>query len=567
MAAIVPYRPITKTGGGGALVTAKKGGAQVSKTLINIEKVLQNKIKDKRKFYEKQTRITRLESETKTRTASEATLEKASKFRMNLLDKVPNFAVDAFAKIMNFLGIYLIGWITDKLPKIINAIKDVNQRIQKMGDIARSLVTRGINIITAMGGLIAAKTKQILTLDFGDKSGDVKKAQDTLDKAFDDLESDWDDGVKLLTAPLGSFPVSDGNDSDPTGPTGPTTPVTGTDAEKYKKFYEMAKKAGAKYPELVAAQFALESGYGSAVSGANNYFGLKATTSESGASMGTTEYYDGVKTQTSAKFMNFASAQDAVNTLVNRWYKDYKGYKGVNNQSSAGAAAEQLQRESYATDPRYAQKLKDIMAANKDIVGAGDGSARRQKNQTPAYQQAVKVGRSLESQGYRAWQHPDFSVYKGYTGSGMERVMRRSYNSYHNYGEALDFPLSHNTEAQLNKLAKYFSDNRSKLGVAELKWKDDANHFDHLHVSFKGGGSGMLMATGPDPATGLAPAAPRSNFDMAKFRRYLKEEMAKAGQPVAQPKQQSQQSSGSSAPHMNPTSNLNSMLFTALSFV
>jgi hypothetical protein len=54
---------------------------------------------------------------------------------------------------------------------------------------------------------------------------------------------------------------------------------------------------------------------------------------------------------------------------------------------------------------------------------------------------------------------------------------------------------------------------------------------------------------------------------MAKFRKYLAEAMAKQQQQVAQPKQQSQQSSGSSAPHMNPTSNLNSMLFTALSFV
>jgi hypothetical protein len=28
--------------------------------------------------------------------------------------------------------------------------------------------------------------------------------------------------------------------------------------------------------------------------------------------------------------------------------------------------------------------------------------------------------------------------------------------------------------------------NKKKLGINELKWKDDADHMDHIHVSFKG---------------------------------------------------------------------------------
>jgi flagellum-specific peptidoglycan hydrolase FlgJ len=36
-----------------------------------------------------------------------------------------------------------------------------------------------------------------------------------------------------------------------------------------------AKRVGAKFPELVAAQWALESGFGKSVSGKHNYFGLK----------------------------------------------------------------------------------------------------------------------------------------------------------------------------------------------------------------------------------------------------------------------------------------------------
>ena len=39
--------------------------------------------------------------------------------------------------------------------------------------------------------------------------------------------------------------------------------------------------AGAAYPQLLAAQFALESTWGTALSAKNNFFGIKATSSES----------------------------------------------------------------------------------------------------------------------------------------------------------------------------------------------------------------------------------------------------------------------------------------------
>lgn len=557
-------RPITKTA---AMAVGGNSAARAKKTTINIEKVLRKKIKDRNSAFSKQRRTAARVKEQGTRTANEAGLEKVSKFRMNLLDKVPNTAVNAFARLMNFLGIYLTGWIVDKLPKIINALKDLQKRIQFLSGQFGKYVEASVGLITATGKLIAAKGKQLLTLDFGDKSGDVKKAQDELDKAYDTLEKDFDDAVKILTAPLGQYPTETIEDKDlptATGSGGPTIPVTGTDAEKYKKFYEMAKKSGAKYPELVAAQFALESGYGDSVSGANNYFGLKATGSESGASMQTTEFRGGVEGRETARFMNFDSAQGSVDTLVNRWYKDYKGYKGVDRAGSAAEAAQQLQQQGYATDPTYASKLQKIMKQNKSIIGAGDGNQRRGGGQTPAYSQAVAVGRALEKDGYRAWQHPDFNVQRGYTGSGNERVMRRSYNSYHNFGEALDFPLSHNSEASLDKLANYFRTNRSSLGVAELLWKNDPNHFDHLHVSFKGGGKTVASM----PGSSLAPL-PADEPMTAEQSAYFANIMAalaasKSGQqqPVSAPSQQTQRSPAKSS----QGDVLNSMLFTALSY-
>ena len=62
--------------------------------------------------------------------------------------------------------------------------------------------------------------------------------------------------------------------------------------------------------------------------------------------------------------------------------------------------------------------------------------------------------------------------------------MQRNYNSRHHHDEALDYPLSHNSAANLDKLYAYLNANKEKLGIAELLWRS-AGHHDHLHVGFK----------------------------------------------------------------------------------
>ena len=145
--------------------------------------------------------------------------------------------------------------------------------------------------------------------------------------------------------------------------------ITGTNEERWKAFYAMAQKAGAKYPNLVAAQFALESAWGTALSGKNNFFGIKATKSESATVHNTREVVNGQDVYVNARFKDFDTPQDAVNHLVSQWYKDYKGYKGVNNADSAFAAADQLRAEGYATDPQYAKSLKRLLTEYAGVEG------------------------------------------------------------------------------------------------------------------------------------------------------------------------------------------------------
>ena len=277
-----------------------------------------------------------------------------------------------FGKVLKFIGILIVGWLVNNLPKIIEFVQNLITRIQKLVDSLKSFVKNLGDWFKSIGDIVSAGWSNIKNLDFTDSEGKLKAAMDNLDKAFKGMQTDVEGMKNALTADVNELKGT----SDNTGETSGSS-VTGTDAEKYKQFYDMAQKAGAKYPELVAAQFALESGYGSAISGSNNYFGLKATDSESGAMKGTTEFTGGVEGATTAKFMNFGSAQESVNTLVNRWYKDYGNYKGVNRASSAQDAAKQLQQQGYATDPNYASKLKRIMKQNASVVNQGGGSGGR----------------------------------------------------------------------------------------------------------------------------------------------------------------------------------------------
>ena len=148
-----------------------------------------------------------------------------------------------------------------------------------------------------------------------------------------------------------------------------STSLTGDNQAKWKAVYAMAEKAGAKYPELVAAQFALESAWGTALAAKNNFFGIKATSSEDATVSNTREVINGQDVYIDARFKNFDTPQDCIDHLVTQWYKDYKGYSGVNNASDAQAAADQLKREGYATDPQYAASLKRIMGEYTGIRG------------------------------------------------------------------------------------------------------------------------------------------------------------------------------------------------------
>lgn len=120
---------------------------------------------------------------------------------------------------------------------------------------------------------------------------------------------------------------------------------------------ECARRAGARYPELVGAQWALESGWGQHTSGTNNFFGLKGP----GTSVKTQEVVNGKTITITAEFLNFSSIEECITYLVDRWHRDWKNHRGVNNALNRDEAAKELVKQGYATDPKYAEKLIHLM--------------------------------------------------------------------------------------------------------------------------------------------------------------------------------------------------------------
>lgn len=129
--------------------------------------------------------------------------------------------------------------------------------------------------------------------------------------------------------------------------------------DSWTRVVQLAVDAGARHPELVAAQWALESGWGEHAPG-HNYFGLKGP----GQTFDTEEVINGKSVSVRDSFLTFSGEKECVEYLVDRWYKDWNGHKGVNRASTREAAARDLQKQGYATNPAYSQKLIELMRAH-----------------------------------------------------------------------------------------------------------------------------------------------------------------------------------------------------------
>ncbi len=141
-----------------------------------------------------------------------------------------------------------------------------------------------------------------------------------------------------------------------------------------REIWPMAVRAGHNLgvePRAIVAQAALETGWGSrlirddaGISG-NNLFGIKADSRWNGerVSVATLEYEGGLPKPQRANFRAYPDLAAGFEDYV-RFLRDNPRYgEALRNGADAGAYADQLQNSGYATDPRYAEKIRSIIAS------------------------------------------------------------------------------------------------------------------------------------------------------------------------------------------------------------
>lgn len=129
-----------------------------------------------------------------------------------------------------------------------------------------------------------------------------------------------------------------------------------------------AARASGVPARLILGQAALESGWGKREirypDGRTSYnlFGIKAGAGWQGkvVNVMTTEYVDGQARKLMQPFRAYASYEDAFTDYA-RLIGDSPRYESVTLARDENDAARRIQRAGYATDPRYADKLIDIM--------------------------------------------------------------------------------------------------------------------------------------------------------------------------------------------------------------
>ena len=139
-----------------------------------------------------------------------------------------------------------------------------------------------------------------------------------------------------------------------------------------REIWPLAEQAAARLGvdvRAIAAQAALETGWGQrlirdaeGISG-NNLFGIKADGRWDGERVGikTLEYDNGIAKRERAEFRAYPDLEAGFEDYVNFLRGNPRYSEATRGNLSAGDYARSLQSAGYATDPKYASKISDIM--------------------------------------------------------------------------------------------------------------------------------------------------------------------------------------------------------------
>ena len=146
-------------------------------------------------------------------------------------------------------------------------------------------------------------------------------------------------------------------------------------------YAKKAAKALGVSPEVIIAQSALETGWGQKIikksdqQSSFNLFNIKSQQDWQGESVNKSslEVEDGVGVQRKSNFRVYNSLQESFKDYIDFITNNQRYDQALQHSDNAERYIEELQQAGYATDPRYAEKVKTIMNSdNFKSVIAGE---------------------------------------------------------------------------------------------------------------------------------------------------------------------------------------------------
>jgi len=190
--------------GGGAIVRSGGGASgKLVKSTAKTDKIVKVNNKksssiDKKKLMmdEKQRKI---EADRKRREEEENNLEQSKDAKKKPdAKKSANKPGGPLQKIIDFLSTILIGWIVDKIPKLIEFIKKIIKFFQDIGDKIGNFFKSVGELFGKLGGAISGVWEKITSFDLSKLGDTIKEKFNGLKNAFGNILKNIGEGLGIL---------------------------------------------------------------------------------------------------------------------------------------------------------------------------------------------------------------------------------------------------------------------------------------------------------------------------------------------------------------------------------
>jgi len=192
----------------GAIFSTKKVSEKSKANVLNISKILNQNITEKRNLYSKTKtfRMRRIESEKrnviKDRLAAPILAIRPKGFRiLSSMDKGTSI-VD---RLLGFVGYMSAGWILGNLPTWIGLGEQFSQRILQAGNILSNYGDELVRLISNIGGVMNSALVNVSRFDFTDDSFLVRSSLNELKLSIDDLGEGISSAFDVLLKPFSAI--------------------------------------------------------------------------------------------------------------------------------------------------------------------------------------------------------------------------------------------------------------------------------------------------------------------------------------------------------------------------